>query len=233
MIGKIISISGLDGAGKSTQLELLRKKLDHAGVKCAGLQFEAEDYGERAQLKVNDLKRNQVIFSRLCIDWKNRFPLMHDFVYSESLQNKNNAMAVTSVFAGGCLQVYHECLKPLLAEGVHIILDRYWFDDIIYRGFWVDEATVRLMYSSIPAPDLAIFLNTPPAISFDRNQERIDGKSPLMRDIQNVKIISDKFNELARNENMFIVDGSQELEVKHNKIFNKVYSFLYDHPEGK
>ncbi|RRJ63388.1 hypothetical protein EHV15_10990 [Paenibacillus oralis] len=232
MMGKVISISGLDGAGKSTQLELLKKKLSQMGINCIGLQFEAEDYGERAKQKITELKKYDVIFTRLCIDWKNRFPLMHDFVYTEAIQNSENAMAVTSVFAGGCLQVYHECLKPLLSEGIHLVVDRYWYDDIVYRGFWVEEATVRLLYSSIPAPDLAIFLHTPPSMSYERNQQRVDGKSPLMRDIQNVQIISEKFHELARKENMYIVDGAQEMEEKHNIIFNKVFPLLYDDLKG-
>ena len=226
MQGKIVSISGLDGAGKSTQLELLRKKLGHAGMECTQIQFDAEDYGEQAQQKVEDLKSYDVVFTRLCIDWKERFPLINDFVYTDTLQNKENAMAVTSVFAGGCLQVYHECLKPLLREGVHLVVDRYWFDDIVYRGFWVDEHIVRMLYSSIPSPDLAIFLNTPPSISYERNQQRIDGKSPLMRNIHHVNTISEKFSELARRERMFVVDGALELEQKHAIIFEKVYSLL-------
>lgn len=233
MNGKVISISGLDGAGKSTQLELLQKKLSQIGMNCISLQFEAEDYGERAEQQVKKLKKYDVVFTRLCMDWKNRFPLIHDFVYTETLQNGENATAVTSVFAGGCLQVYHECLKPLLLEGVHLVVDRYWYDDIVYRGMWVNESIVRMLYSSIPAPDLAIFLHTPPSVSYERNRQRIDGKSPLMRNLQNVHIISEKFYELAQRENMFIVDGSQELEEKHNIIFNKVLHLLKENPKGE
>ncbi|MGZ7445111.1 dTMP kinase [Paenibacillus sp. TH7-28] len=230
MSGKIISISGLDGAGKSTQLTLLQEKLEQAGMKCARLQFESEDYGERAKQKVEELKRFGVVFTRLCLDWKHRFPLMHDFVYTETLQNAGNALAVTSVFAGGCLQVYHECLKPLVEAGVHLVVDRYWYDDIVYRSFWVDEAVVRMLYRSIPAPDLAIFLNTPPGVSYERNRQRIDGQSPLMGNLQNVRAVAEKFQELAHKENMRVIDGALELEEKHALIYHEVASLMQVKP---
>ncbi|MUG22434.1 hypothetical protein GNQ08_08405 [Paenibacillus macerans] len=230
MRGKIISISGLDGAGKSTQLTLLQEKLERNGMKCASLQFEAEDYGERARQKVEELKPFDAVFTRLCIDWSNRFPLMHDFVYTETLQNAGNALAVTSVFAGGCLQVYHECLKPLIEAGVHLVVDRYWYDDIVYRSFWVDEAVVRMLYRSIPAPDLAVFLNTPPDVSYERNRQRIDGRSPLMGNLQNVRAVAETFRELAQKENMRVVDGALELEEKHALIYREVASLLQIEP---
>ncbi len=139
-------------------------------------------------------------------------------------------MAVTSVFAGGCLQVYHECLDPLLEKGIHLVLDRYWYDDIVYRSFWIEEAAIRSLYQSIPAADLAIFLDIPPSLSYERNRLRADGKSPLMRDIKNVTILSERFNALAQKENMLIVDGTQELEAKHHIIFHKVLALLETDP---
>ena len=226
MKGKIISISGLDGAGKSTQLKLLHQKFTEQGISCGYFQFGPEHYGVQARSKLEELSSNQILFTRLCIDWKGLFPLIHDFVYDEELQTRENAIAVTSVFAGGCVQVFHQCLQPLLQRGVHLIVDRYWFDDIVYRSYWVEERWIRDLYASIPVPDLAIFLDTPPETSFERNQHRIDGKSPLMKRLETVQEISQKFMDLAKQENMFVVDGRQDLGLKHQMILNEVQKLL-------
>lgn len=110
--------------------------------------------------------------------------MIDDFVYDEELQTRENAIAVTSVVAGGCVQVFHQCLQPLLKRGVHLIVDRYWFDDIVYRSYWVEERWVRALYASIPVPDL------------------------------------------AKQENMFVVDGGQDLGLKHQMILNEVHKLI-------
>ncbi|WP_018886031.1 hypothetical protein [Paenibacillus massiliensis] len=140
--------------------------------------------GYMQEAKLGELSSNQILFTRLCIDWKGLFPLIDDFVYDEELQTRENAIAVTSVVAGGCVQVFHQCLQPLLKRRFHLIVDRYWFDDIVYRSYWVEERWVRDLYASIPVPDL------------------------------------------AKQENMFVVDGGQDLGLKHQMILNEVHKLI-------
>ena len=50
MNGKLIVIEGLDGSGKSTQIELLRKKLDSEGVECRYIHFPMLNQGRYGEL---------------------------------------------------------------------------------------------------------------------------------------------------------------------------------------
>jgi dTMP kinase len=48
--GKLIVIEGLDGSGKSTQIELLRKKMDGKGVECRYIHFPMLNQGRYGEL---------------------------------------------------------------------------------------------------------------------------------------------------------------------------------------
>ena len=50
MKGKLIVIEGLDGSGKSTQIELLKKKLDEEGVECRYIHFPMSNQGRYGEL---------------------------------------------------------------------------------------------------------------------------------------------------------------------------------------
>ena len=51
-MGKLIVIEGLDGSGKSTQLELLQKNLKNSGVDCKSVSFPAYESDSSALVKM-------------------------------------------------------------------------------------------------------------------------------------------------------------------------------------
>lgn len=226
MRGKLISISGSDGAGKSTQLELLQENLKHLGIQNDYFQFDATCYGEKAQSEIRRLEMNQIVFTRLCIDWSERYPLMKDFVYDETLQNPELALAVTAIFAGGCMQVYNQCIRPLLDKGIHVICDRFWLDDLVYRGVWLEENVITQLYRHIPLPDLSFLLKLPWDLVKKRNFTRIDGKSPLMKSEESIRKICGKFDEVQEKYAMVVIDGNRDKVVISNEILKKIVGVL-------
>ena len=50
MTGKLIVIEGLDGSGKSTQIELLRRRLDEKGFQCRYIHFPMLNQGRYGEL---------------------------------------------------------------------------------------------------------------------------------------------------------------------------------------
>ncbi|GJM73992.1 hypothetical protein HMSSN036_62080 [Paenibacillus macerans] len=51
-----------------------------------------------------------------------------------------------------------------------------------------------------------------------------------MGNLQNVRAVAEKFQELAQKENMRVVDGALELEEKHALIYREVASLLQIEP---
>lgn len=197
--------------GKSTQLALLQAHLERLGYRYASRHFDATSYGRAA---ADTLDRRlaadgRCVFTRLAIDWTARYPLVRDFIGDPLLQTPELALAVTSIFAGACMQVYACCIEPLLARGVHVFCDRYWYDDLVYRGYWVDEALIRRLYAPIGTPDLALMLDVPPMATLRRNRDRSDGASPLLRDLAAIAELRRRFLGLAEREGLAVLDGDR------------------------
>lgn len=233
LAGRLISVSGLDGAGKSTQLLRLRAYLEERGYRCAAQQFDATSYGRAAAAALDRLRDDGVrcLFTRLSIDWTTRYPLIRDFIDDPQLQSPELALAVTSLFAGACVQVYTCCLRPLLARGVHIVCDRYWYDDLVYRGYWVEDALLRRLYAPIPAPHLALMLDVPPATTLRRNRDRPDGGSPLLRDGAAIADLRRRFLAMAERERLLVLDGDRTATVIAAEIGERVLD-LFERPVG-
>lgn len=218
--GRLISLSGLDGAGKSTQLELLRRALEARGQICAVRMVGAEHYGAAAGAFVTELQEAKVdlVFTRLTIDWGDRYPLIRDFVSNPELQTRQLAAAVAMVFAGASVQAFSCCIRPLLESGIHVVCDRYWYDDVVYRGMWLEESFVRSLYSTVRAPDLRLYLDASVDSILRRNSGRDDGKSPLMRSSESVAELRRRFVELAGREDMKAVDGDRAPELVSDEL---------------
>lgn len=212
MVGKLISISGLDGAGKSTQINSLIKRFEEKDISCYYQEFTVSDYSENARKIIDRMNEGDFVFTRLTIDWKEAYPLIREFVYNEELQTKELALCVSLVFAGGSNQVYSSIIRPLLDKGVNVISDRFWLDDVIYRSYWLDEEFLTSLYRYIPFPNLAIFLETSPETIFKRNKDRPDGKSKLMRSLESIKLINDKFIDFAQANSMMIINGNRHAD---------------------
>ena len=222
--GKLIVICGIDGAGKSTQFDLLFQRLVNERRTCEKVIFTQADYGEKAKL-VQDSLNCDYVFTRANINWQDIYPLIYDFVYKKELQKKELAYAVSMIFAGGCIQIYKECIEPLLDKGINVVLDRYYYDDIIYRGFWVEESFLENMYSSVKPGDINIYISVDSDALYKRNCQRLDGKSPLLADKMNYQILDDKFNEyILKLDNGYVIDGNRLENIINDDIYNLIFS---------
>ncbi len=140
-------IEGVDGAGKSTQLKLLRDFLSAKGYSCEYLHFprtEAPYFGE--------------LIARFL---RGEFGTISDV----------DPYLVAMLYAGDRKDA-SSLIKSWLSEGKIVLLDRYTYSNIAYQCAKLSEteAQDKLMrwilalefdYFSIPLPDLNIFLDVP------------------------------------------------------------------------
>jgi len=153
---KIVVIEGLDGAGKSTQIELLTRYLEQKGIRSRYLHFprtEAPFYGE----------------------------LIARFLRGEfGTAAEVDPYLVAMLYAGD----RHDAasmLEQWTSDGYLVLLDRYTYSNIAYQCAKINDPVqseklrkwildLEFLHFGIPVPDINIFLDVP--FSFTENKLR-------------------------------------------------------------
>jgi len=144
---KLVVIEGLDGAGKSTQMDLLRKYLSENGVGHEYMHFPRTDspwYGE----------------------------LISRFLRGEFGTAAEVDPYLVAILYAGDRHDASVTLKKWLTEKKLVLLDRYTYSNIAYQCAklfdpseqrrlreWITE--LEFNHFGIPVPDLNIFLDVP------------------------------------------------------------------------
>jgi dTMP kinase len=144
---KLFVIEGVDGAGKSTQIKLLKDYFTSKGYNCEYLHFprtEAPYFGE----------------------------LIARFLRGEfGALNEVDPYLVAMLYAGDRKDA-SDLLKTWLKEGKIVLLDRYSYSNIAYQCAKLDSIneqdnlmkwilSLEFSHFAIPRPDLNIFLDVP------------------------------------------------------------------------
>ena len=157
-----IVIEGLDGAGKSTQVELLSKYLQSVGKEVEYVHFPTGD-------------------SEIFGDMINRF-LRGEFGGIGDV----NPYLVSLLFAGDRYNMAPK-INAWLNEGKFVINDRYVYSNIGFQCAKIEDGNekkrlfdwifnLEFNYFKIPRPDLNIFLDVPFSFTEKRLAENRTGK---------------------------------------------------------
>jgi len=161
MSGKLIVLEGLDGSGKTTQFELLVKRLVDAHVKVKGISFP--DYGEPSSALV-------------------KMYLAGDFGNDPS---GINAYAASSFYAVDRYASYKKYWQKDYIDDTTIIAARYTTSNAIYQMVkldkskwdnyltWLEDFEYAKM--GLPIPDAVIYLDVDPFVSQNLLSERYMG----------------------------------------------------------
>ena len=200
--GKFIVIEGLDGCGKSTQIQRLADSLKKRGEKVY-ITAEPTSFETGAYLRR---------------------------ILSES-QKKNMYLQAALFLADRLEHITHPefGIKRYLEEGYTVISDRYYYSSFAYQGTasdidWVMD--INLKCKEMLTPDLCIFLDVNP----DTCKERIDRvrEKPelyeknitLMREIrQNFLSVLEKLKPV---QNIAVIDANKDLDDVEKEILQYV-----------
>lgn len=202
MKGRFIVFEGIDGAGKSTQIEKLRQKLISEGRK---VFITAEP-----TLSVT----GGILRDALSGNYK-RSPeeLAAMFLADRVFHNVNELTGINQA----------------IEKGYDVISDRYYYSSFAYQGLdsdidWVINMNIDC--PSIRKPDLCIFLD----LDAEKSKSRIDTNRATVEIFEKEEILNkirgkffDVFSRL-KNENIAIVDASGTVEEVAGKIASVVDS---------
>lgn len=199
MLGKIISFEGIEGAGKSTQIQFLQtylsqKKIPSCTVREPGFTYIGEQIRHLLQL--------------------------------DPAANKMCPETELLLFEASRAQLIREFVVPKLKEGTWILFDRFFDSSTAYQGAarHIPNDTIHFLnHFAINRciPSLTILLDTDVDTALQRlnarqpNKDRIESESRSF--FQNVR---EGYLELARQEpqRFFVVDATLPPEVIAKQI---------------
>ena len=195
--GRFIVFEGLDGAGKTTQLELMEKHLRDLGR-------QVWRTAEPTVSVTGGLLRDALggISQRSACELAAMFTLDRIF---------HNVNPVNGI-------------KKILAEGMDVLCDRYYYSSMAYQGSETDADWVRRMNLDCPEirrPDLCIFLDLTPEQSMERILHNRAARE-IYETRERLESVRDRFyrviEELKNEENIVVVDASRTVEEIHREI---------------
>lgn len=203
-MGFFITIEGIEGAGKSTQMALLKEYFEKSGKHVLCLREPGGTaIGERVRAILLNTHENEAID-----------PLTELFLYEAC-----RAGLVRNV------------IKPALDAGKTVICDRFTDSTIAYQGFGrgIDIKAIETLNSLASAgivPDLTLLLDIAPDEGLKRAFKRIDAKAGLKEDrfekesLEFHKKVRAGFLRMAEKEpgRFKVIDGSLTAEEIHGRI---------------
>lgn len=199
-----MAIEGIDGAGKTTQAELLTKRLSQRGLDTAMLHEPTDsEWGQ----KIRDLAHNgRTAAPRVELEY---------FINDRRWDVTNR-------------------IEPALKRGAIIVMDRYYLSNVAYQGaLKISVSEIFDLNSFAPAPDLILVLDISPTIGLRRVKKRENGRPNHFEDPNYLKEVRAIFKSLeSLLPTVSIVDASRSIGEVHDNIWNIVADFLRPRLEG-
>jgi len=189
--GRLITIEGLDGAGKSTLVEALAAELARRGSTVEALR---EPGGVEASERIRALVKD----ASLAI----------------------GARAEALLYAAARAQLVQERIEPALQAGAIVLLDRFTDSSLAYQGAGrelgvAQIAAINRFAAAGLSPDRTLLLRIDPARGRDRQRGRALAPDRLeLEDEAFFERIARAYDELARSERqrIHVLDASRPPE---------------------
>ncbi|MDX1591139.1 MAG: dTMP kinase [Balneolaceae bacterium] len=199
----LITFEGIDGCGKSTQIDLLKSYLDKKGVT---YNVFREPGGTDLSEKIRNL-------------------LLHDSIGMDPVTEM-------LLFSSARSELISEKVIPLLEAGNVVILDRFYDSTTAYQGYGrqslpIDQIlTLNRIASHGLVPGLTFYLR----ISPDEASRRTDGSDKDRMEKSGISFfekVSAGYDELEKKEKRFVtLDAKLTPDQIHAKIREKVDPLL-------
>lgn len=175
--GRLITIEGLDGAGKSTLAKALASELERRGMRVALLR---EPGGVTLSERIRELVKDATL--------------------------EVGARAEALLYAAARAELVQERVAPLLDEGALVLLDRFVDSSLAYQGagreLGIEQVRqINLFATAGLSPDRTLLLRVAPATGRARQDGRGEEPDRLEREGERFfEAIARAYEEFAREE---------------------------------
>jgi dTMP kinase len=199
--GRFIVFEGIDGSGKSTQIQNISKRLKAQDLKIC-TTFEPTDGPVGAlirQMLTGEIKTDQrTIASLFAAD------------RTDHLTNQKNG------------------IKQKIDDGEIVLCDRYYFSSYAYHAQYIDLDWVihaNSLNAEILRPDVTIFIDVSPDICLERiklsrTQFEMYEKIDIMKKVRANYFKA--FDILKDKEKIAVIDGNRSMQKVEDAVFNEI-----------
>ena len=205
MRGILISVEGPDGAGKTTQITLLKKYLEKKGYDSI---VTREPGGTNISEKIRSL-----ILDRENMEMGRETEML--------------------LYAAARAQLVHEVIKPALEQGKAVLCDRYVDSSAVYQGIarglgieTVYEVNQYAIQGILPDLTIHLDLNAEDGIRRKKDQAELDRME--LETMEFHKKVADGYRQLAKRapERMKTIDATLPIEEIQERIIQFVENML-------
>jgi thymidylate kinase len=163
---KIISFSGIDGAGKSTQIDALKSQIEQAGLRVKLLTFWDD-------VVVLQKFREEVSYKAFKGDRGIGTPTNPLNRRDKNVSSWPVTAARFFLYLGDAVNLKLKVSRIQTEDSDVVIFDRYIYDELanVPLDRWLPRAFARLVLKLIPNPDVAFLIDADPVLARERKPE--------------------------------------------------------------
>lgn len=200
--GKLIVLEGLDGAGTTTQMKRIAKRLESEGKK---VFITHEPTDNPIGLLVRSVLQKKISTTPLSL------ALLYASDREDHLNNEEYG------------------INKYLDEGYFVISDRYFYSSIAYQSVDCNPSFIKEINSTFPHADILIFIDTPTDDCMDRIDKRGEEKELFEKSSFLEKVRKNYLNvieELPESVKLVNIDGRKTIDEIEEEIWKYLSSTL-------
>ncbi|MBK6450450.1 MAG: dTMP kinase [Saprospiraceae bacterium] len=201
-----IVIEGIDGSGKSTQIDLLQKR------------FQAEGKKAMTTHEPTDGPIGKLIRSILSGDEEVDASVMAALYLADRLDHIKNP---------------ESGILAMMEKGFNVISSRYYYSSYAFQGEYVSLQwliSANSICKSFLKADITFYLNIDPVITLKRlteSREKLDIYENIEKQTNTHEDFMNAFETTNDGENIVILDGTLSIEDLHEEIWKKVKEMTF------
>ena len=194
MKGKFIVIEGIDGCGKTTQIEELSKWLPNCGL-----------IGKDSQLITTREPGGSLLGKKI-----------RNLILDNNPNNKPSSLAELLLYAADRAEHISKIIEPELKKNNWVISDRFSDSTLAYQGYGrnINLELIRNLESIVCeglSPDLTIFLEISPEESIIRRNNKIPDRIES-EGIRFLDKVNKGFKIIAKEKQWEVISASQNIK---------------------